>query len=75
MPYFMLYTREGEGAEWAPQFGDRDKDSVIEERESWLDAEERIWGVRPTVKGNTRIVKFARVPGRRQVEEVGKGLK
>lgn len=67
MAYWMLYTREG-GA-WAPQFGDKDKECVREERaDTYL--RQPGYGYEGDGKysaADIKIVKFARMPTNGQV--------
>lgn len=60
MTYYLLASWEG--AAYAPQFGDKDRDCVEYEARDWREALPR--GQR---SGATLIVRFPRVPTQRQV--------
>lgn len=67
MSYHMIYTREA-GA-WAPQFGDKSKECVQQEREdSYLKQRGTSYaGDGKYTAKDIKLVKFSRVPSQAQV--------
>lgn len=61
MAYFGLIQREAAAAPWTFEFSAKDRDDVTGERDDYRDH-----GARAS---NLRIVKFARVPSQRQLDE------
>jgi hypothetical protein len=70
MTYFMIFTRDAVGSDWAPQFGDSDQECVRQERE---DSYLRQPGCGYPDDGkfkasDIKIVRFARMPSAAQVD-------
>lgn len=67
MGYHMLYVRE-EGA-WAPQFGDKDRECVVEEMRDMIYSDQNQRGSGAISRKDCKIIEFKRMPTQRQVDE------